>query len=262
MSDLGRTITLFLLANTLYQLINNGTISLYINPRFIPLTKISFVLVVIMFVLALLTLIRKVIKRQIKFTIQGIPVIVLITALSPLLFSPQVLGSSMIGQKGLFTFGGYNRIDQVQGETQQKTKQNSTSDNEKKQPETEKKKATDDYIKLSDNNFIVQFAKIQRYKTEFIGKEIELEGFIAHHPLMDKDKYMIARYTVVCCAADAQVLGFTVNGRAPFPNDTWVKVNGKIAMSKEDVYLEVTNINQINMPENPYLYAPEGLPEI
>ncbi|QJW45874.1 TIGR03943 family protein [bacterium BFN5] len=256
-----RAAALFLLAYTLQQLMHTDLINLYINPRFVPLTKITWVLIIILFGLSIIDFGSRVLSNRVypgRFT--GAPVIVLLTALSPLIFSPQALGSGMISQKGMWTFGGSNPLTVLQSPVVQPD--HFGSDVVKQLPAASKPEAVEEVMQLTDSNFIVKFAKIQRHPQDYIGKEIELEGFLVHHPLMDHDKYLIARYAIVCCAADAQVLGFAVLGQAGYPDDTWIKLRGKIAADQENLYLKVTRVQRLKTPANPYLYAPEGLPEI
>lgn len=256
-----RAAALLLLAYTLQQLIQTDLINLYINPRFVPLTRISLVFIVILFVLSVIDFGSRVLSnRAYPVRLTGAPVIVLLTALSPLIFSPQSLGSTMISQKGMWTFGGSNPMTALQRPAGQPDNFNRSV--VKQLPADNKLEANEDVIQLTDRNFIVKFAKIQRHPQEYVGKEIELDGFLVHHPLMDHDKYLIARYAIVCCAADAQVLGFAVLDQAAYPDDTWIKLRGKIAADQENLYLKVTSVQRLATPANPYLYAPEGLPEI
>lgn len=256
-----RAAALFLLAYTLQQLMQTDLINLYINPRFVPLTKMAWVLIIILFVLSIIDFGSRVLRNRVypgRFT--GAPVIVLLTALSPLIFSPQSLGSAMINQKGMWTFGGSNPLTVLQSPTAQPD--HFGSDVVKQLPAASKSEAAEAVMQLTDSNFIVKFAKIQRNPQDYIGKEIELEGFLVHHPLMDHDKYLIARYAIVCCAADAQVLGFAVLDQPAYPDDTWIKLRGKIAADQQNLYLKVIRVQRLETPANPYLYAPEGLPEV
>jgi putative membrane protein len=256
-----RAVALFLLAYTLHQLMQDNTLYLYINPRFAPFTNISLVAIVLLFGLALLDVFRQILRQQFRWReYSQAPFLVLLVALSPLIFTPQALGSSMINQKGLWTFGGAKSV--VQPFKQQQPERFKGSIAQQLPGEAAQTGQQQELLELTDKNFIVKFAQIQRHPQNYAGKEIELEGFLVHHPLMDQDKTMIARYAIICCAADAQVIGFGMTEKAPFPEDTWVKVRGQLIQEGEMVVLKVQHMDKSPVPANPYLYAPEGLPEI
>lgn len=267
MKDIVRLMVLFLMGHTFYRLLSTGTISYYINPRFIPLTEAAFVFIVIMILFSLKDLITAFGTGDLG-SWRGAPVFVLIAIATTLLFTPQALGSSMIGQKGTLAVKSKLSVEKLEQNSAASNNTAASSGEATAPGKLNKEKAVQaasdsgNIISLTDANFIVKFSQIHRHIDEYRGKDIELEGFIAHHPLMSEDKYLVARYAVVCCAADAQVLSFAVKGKAPHADDTWVKVTGKLQVEAGNPYLQVIKMETKKTPANPYLFAPEGLPTI
>lgn len=264
MKHIVRLMVLFLLSNTLYKLIDNGTITYYINPKFLPMTKVALLFIVILFFLSVINLLFAVLKGDFHGSLYKAPIFVLFAFSTTLLFTPQAFSSSMVQQKGMLNLksapvettnpsnlGVDNKAKTADGEISKYQQA------DKKTPQlTEKNK-----IELTNDNFVVKYAQIYRSPQNYAGKEIEMEGFIVHNPNIGNDKYLIIRYIMVCCAADAQVLGFIAKGSAPFPDGSWVKITGKFAVENNQPYLQILNAKLGKVPDNPYLLAPEGLPD-
>lgn len=77
---------------------------------------------------------------------------------------------------------------------------------------------------------------------------------------------MVARLIMVCCAADAQVVGLLSNYEktAELEKDQWVRVEGKITYidNADKKYgedpkvpmINVSKVEKIEQPSNPYIY--------
>jgi len=96
--------------------------------------------------------------------------------------------------------------------------------------------------------------------TSFNGKEANVVGFVYREATFPDDQFMVARFTVSCCVADASAIGLPVDAAnaASFPTDTWVSIKGTLKMDtfRGDDWpvLQATTIEQIEQPEHPYLY--------
>jgi len=81
---------------------------------------------------------------------------------------------------------------------------------------------------------------------------VQLTGFVAGR---DAGGFLLARYQIACCAADAvavtvRVVG--VSGDSP-ENDQWVTVTGAFQRGGGDVpRIAVTSVEEITPPEDPY----------
>lgn len=92
---------------------------------------------------------------------------------------------------------------------------------------------------------------------------VTLVGFVVADPAVP-DGFVVARFVMSCCAADAQALGFTAVTDAPMPApDTWVEVVGLPDPANADVAPEVraeptsirliaTSVTPVPEPAEPY----------
>lgn len=108
--------------------------------------------------------------------------------------------------------------------------------------------------------FMEIFTAIDLYLDPFIGKTIELSGFVYRQDDFPSDQFVVARFGVTCCTADALPYGVmvTLTNAKDYPNDTWVKVKGTISKTTyqgEDIILvDVKKIQKIPEPNSPYVY--------
>jgi uncharacterized repeat protein (TIGR03943 family) len=72
--------------------------------------------------------------------------------------------------------------------------------------------------------------KFQADPKTYIGKRVSLDGFVYHPPELPPNYFILTRYFVFCCIADAYPIGITVRSQDPIQlkNDTWVHVTGVI----------------------------------
>lgn len=66
------------------------------------------------------------------------------------------------------------------------------------------------------------------YAEEFNGKPVVVEGMVYRGAKVDKNSFMLFRFAVACCAADALPFSIRVNTATEegLKNDTWVRVEG------------------------------------
>lgn len=96
--------------------------------------------------------------------------------------------------------------------------------------------------------------------TELNGLPADVIGFIYREPSFGADQFMVARFTISCCVADASAIGLPVvwARSADLQADTWVRVRGKFQVSDfrgDSVpVLHAVSVETIPQPEHPYLY--------
>lgn len=96
--------------------------------------------------------------------------------------------------------------------------------------------------------------------TTFNGKQADVVGFVYREATFPADSFMVARFTVSCCVADASAIGLPVVWEASgdFPQDTWVRVQGTFEAGdfRGDTVpvLRAASVERITQPEHPYLY--------
>jgi putative membrane protein len=96
--------------------------------------------------------------------------------------------------------------------------------------------------------------------TSFNGKQADVVGFVYREAGVPEDQFMLARFTISCCVADAGAIGVPVRWDASgdFPADTWLRITGAWEVGEfrgETVpILNAIDVEQIDQPEHPYLY--------
>lgn len=96
--------------------------------------------------------------------------------------------------------------------------------------------------------------------TSLNGLPANVIGFIYTEPNFAEDHFMVARFTVSCCVADASAIGLPVMfaQTEEIPQGTWVQVRGtmQVGQFREDTMpiLHAETVEVIDQPDHPYLY--------
>lgn len=94
----------------------------------------------------------------------------------------------------------------------------------------------------------------------FNGQEADVIGFVYREATFPEDTFMVARFTISCCVADASAIGLPVvwQNAGDFPQDTWVRVRGvfEVGAFRGDTVpvLHAAGVETVQQPEHPYLY--------
>lgn len=99
--------------------------------------------------------------------------------------------------------------------------------------------ATDDYATLS-------------------GLPADVIGFVYLEPTFGENQFMVARFTVSCCVADASAIGIPVQWPEAVEQGQWVRVTGVMETGdfRGDAapILHAQAVEVVEQPEHPYLY--------
>ncbi|MCM3544282.1 TIGR03943 family putative permease subunit [Priestia megaterium] len=215
----------------------------------------------------------------------------LLPIMSGFLFSNHTLDSSVAVKRGL-TFsvtepdtqqqtGSDKNIDAANSELEKETSDLLSGDSEdtpKNVPKThqnsisakvapkgfydllEKKLLKQSKISINDTDYIPVMNIIENNTEQFIGKKIEVNGFVYREKGFKNNQFVVARFGISCCAADASVYGLLskLENASTLKNDSWVRIKGiiqKTTYNGEDVpYIQVQQIESIDQPDNPYVY--------
>lgn len=115
-------------------------------------------------------------------------------------------------------------------------------------------------IILDDNNFYGWMFLIYRNLEDYKGLEIEVEGFVYQDPEYTGGEFVVARFVMVCCAADMQLVGIMAYpGEVPVPPpETWVKVSGTLDQDRfqgaEIPVIRVKGVTGVEKPALEYVY--------
>jgi uncharacterized repeat protein (TIGR03943 family) len=92
----------------------------------------------------------------------------------------------------------------------------------------------------------------------FDGQRADLIGFVYVEPTFAPDQFMVARFTMSCCVADASAIGIPVHWAEPLPQGEWVRVQGMFRTGEfrgdPMPILQADSVEIVAQPEHPYLY--------
>jgi uncharacterized repeat protein (TIGR03943 family) len=90
---------------------------------------------------------------------------------------------------------------------------------------------------------------------ERAGEEVDFTGFVTRDSGAPADEFMLTRFLVSCCVADALSVNVRVVGAPPgqFKDDEWVRVSGRLYPLGRDVIVDSSDIVKVERPKRPYL---------
>jgi putative membrane protein len=92
------------------------------------------------------------------------------------------------------------------------------------------------------------------------GNPVDVIGFVYHDPRLQANQFLIGRYTIACCIADATAIGIWVNwdAAASLTNNQWVRIQGKMTSGQLDgqavPVILADAVDPISEPDQPYLF--------
>ena len=113
-----------------------------------------------------------------------------------------------------------------------------------------------------DRNILDWLREFDRAATpaQFNGSPVDVTGFVYREPLHPENGFMIARFTLSCCVADAFPIGMPVLAEAApdYEAGEWLRVQGQLkAMAFGADFLPVVvaeAVERVDEPGQPYLY--------
>ena len=87
------------------------------------------------------------------------------------------------------------------------------------------------------------------------GENVSFVGFVSIRDDTPADEFLLARYVVTCCVADATIAEVRVVNVTPgqFENEDWVQVTGTIFPIGREVIVDASDIAAVERPDHPYL---------
>ncbi|PWA08166.1 TIGR03943 family protein [Pueribacillus theae] len=287
-----RGIILLGLSMLTFKLLITGNIYNFIAPRMMPFVYFSMA---IFFLLGIIQIWRSTSKNQGELYCNcgfdhgqnGSPLqsliiysLFVIPVMTGFLFSETILGSSVAGNRGV-KYGSHlyakppnpNTSDQIEGNSRQIVTENTNipkddvgkSDDQPSGFMEDDEGAEDDLfqkdkIVVTDDEYTYIMNAIDTNIDDFIGKEIEISGFVYREPDFTDDQFVVARFGMSCCVADASVFGMiaTVENANELEDDEWIKVSGILSKTTyndwEMPYIQIKKIDKIPQPDQPYIY--------
>ncbi|MFC5652470.1 TIGR03943 family putative permease subunit [Paenibacillus solisilvae] len=182
------------------------------------------------------------------------------------LLPSSTLGSSLASKKGMHLSGSDSHLEQpVYAPGQVKTGEELNAlfpydETTKANADYGKKLYIQDVISVPDNNFVETLTTLDLYRSAFIGKTIEISGFVFRQEGMDKNQFAVSRFVMNCCSADSVPYGLLIDypRAAVYKNDAWIKVRGTLKEEnfegKKVSVLQAQQLQFIEEPDSPYVY--------
>jgi putative membrane protein len=94
-------------------------------------------------------------------------------------------------------------------------------------------------------------AALQRHA----GDPVTFEGLVTAEPGAGPGEFLLTRFIITCCVADATIAQVKVVDAPPgrLPDNSWVRVTGKLYPLGGDILVDATTVTPIVQPAQPYL---------
>jgi len=110
-------------------------------------------------------------------------------------------------------------------------------------------------LSLPDIAGALQSAGGRRALTERAGDRMSFTGFVTKELGSPADEFVLTRFMVSCCVADALSVQVRVVGAPPgdVKADDWVRVSGAIYPLEQEAILDADEVVKVARPQRPYL---------
>jgi uncharacterized repeat protein (TIGR03943 family) len=87
------------------------------------------------------------------------------------------------------------------------------------------------------------------------GSDVTFTGFVTRDPGQPADEFILTRFMISCCVADALSIQVRVVGAPPggFKPDDWVQVAGQMYPLGREVIVDASEVRAVPKPKHPYL---------
>jgi len=115
----------------------------------------------------------------------------------------------------------------------------------------------------SEERNILDWLKLFNYDrdvSQFYGQQASVIGFVYFDEALGENQFLVSRFVISCCSADAYALGMAVNWdeAAALEQDSWVLVKGTVnSVTLDGVVvplIEAESVQAVPAPEQPYLF--------
>jgi uncharacterized repeat protein (TIGR03943 family) len=112
-----------------------------------------------------------------------------------------------------------------------------------------------------DKRTVLDWIRIFNFEPDlnpYLGETANVIGFVYADPRLPTGHFLVARFTVSCCVADAFAIGMAVRWPEQLPTDQWVIVRGPVQVLEIDQQkiplILAESITPIDEPAQPYLF--------
>jgi uncharacterized repeat protein (TIGR03943 family) len=124
-------------------------------------------------------------------------------------------------------------------------------------------KAIQNFNSSPEDRTVLDWIKIFNYEpdlTPYLDQTANVTGFVYHDPRLPTGQFMVGRFAIVCCVADAFAIGMAVEwpDSANLQDNTWVDVKGAVnevtVDGKKIPLIQAVSVTPVSAPSEPYLY--------
>ncbi len=114
-----------------------------------------------------------------------------------------------------------------------------------------------------ENRSIIDWTQMFNFDPDphaYLGQAVKVDGFIQRSVDLPEDYFLITRFTLSCCIADARPVSLIVhaNGVDPYLEGTWWELKGQMNVleldGEERSVVELIEAKPIPTPDDPYTY--------
>ncbi len=114
-----------------------------------------------------------------------------------------------------------------------------------------------------EDRTVLDWIKLFNYATDispYLGQNANVIGFVYHDTRLPAGHFMVSRFAITCCVADAFAIGMVVEPATAdtYPDNTWIDVKGSVQSIDVDgqkLPLIVSGaITRVQAPQQPYLF--------
>ena len=284
-----RALILLAFCTMIYKLHETGEITKFINPKYETLSQTAAILFFILFLIQLTRIFTTSkhchheehhcnhdhgdspfkTKKLVSYMILSLPLF------TGFLLPARALDASIAEKKGAMLILTNQSQTSITQETSDKTNNGDSTNSDivdqilleekqdMKKDEFElliKHLAQSPKVEMNDYNFSSYYMDINKNMANYLGKEINLKGFIFKEEGMAQNQLVLSRFLITHCVADASTIGFLseLPEASTLEEDTWIEAQGIIETTTYDgavlPIIKITNWHTIAEPSIPYLY--------
>ncbi len=116
--------------------------------------------------------------------------------------------------------------------------------------------------KIDSSNYTNILKCVHENIDDYIGTKINFTGYVYRVLDLDDNQFILARDMIISSDFKSVVVGFLceADNAKDFKEDTWIEITGEIIKGNyhgDMPIVKITNINQINKPNDEYVYPPD-----
>jgi putative membrane protein len=109
------------------------------------------------------------------------------------------------------------------------------------------------------NEKVVSLRYLRYHRKDLVGQHVQVVGMVSKNDTTPAGQFVLYRFVIVCCAADAMPMEMTVTSpdTSKLVSDEWVRVGGTVRMetvgTRTIPVLEADQLTKVAAPGDPYL---------